>query len=95
LEVLAQDYRQEFTPKSPSEMALVDSVIAADWQLRPLRKIEARLWQQELADPSPAAEFGEAYGRNQRLDQLQRRIQTTGALLPSGAQTDPTDSESG
>jgi hypothetical protein len=52
LEALAQDYRQEFTPKSPSEMALVDSVIAADWQLRPLRKIEARLWQQELADPS-------------------------------------------
>jgi len=77
LEALAQDYREEFTPKSPSEMVLVDSLIAGDWQLRRLRKIEAQLWQRELADPHAATDLGEAYGRNPRLDQVERRIQTT------------------
>jgi hypothetical protein len=77
LEALAQDYREEFTPRSPSEMVLVDSLIAADWQLRRLRKIEAQLWQRELTDAHAAADMAEAYSRNKVLDQAQRRIQTT------------------
>jgi hypothetical protein len=76
LEALAQEYREEFTPKSPSEMVLVDSLIAGDWQLRRLRKVEALLWR-EFADTTAAADLLEAYGRNKALDQVQRRIQTT------------------
>ena len=57
-------------------MVLVDSLIAADWQLRRLRKIEALLWQRELTDANAAGDLGEAYGRNPRLDQVERRIQT-------------------
>ena len=77
LEALAASYREQFPPESPQNAVLVDALIAADWQLRRLRKIEARLWQRELADANAAADVAEAYSRNKVLDQVQRRIQTT------------------
>jgi hypothetical protein len=77
LEALAASYREQFQPESPQDSVLVDSLIAADWQLRRLRKIEAQLWQRELTDANAAADMAEAYSRNPMLDQVQRRIQTT------------------
>jgi hypothetical protein len=74
LEALAADYREQFHPDSPETFVLVDSLIAADWQLRRLRKIETQLWQREL---STAADLAEAYSRNPVLDQALRRIQAT------------------
>ena len=74
LEALAADYCQQFQPESPLEIFLVDAMIAADWKLRRLRKIEAQLWQRELAH---AADLAEAYTRNPVLPQVQRRIEAT------------------
>jgi len=74
LEALAKDYRERFQPDSPEALVLVDSLIAADWQLRRLRKIEAQLWERALGD---AGDLAEAYIGNPVLDQVQRRIQTT------------------
>ena len=44
LEALAASYREEFQPETPQDTVLVDSLIAADWRLRRLHKIEAQLW---------------------------------------------------
>jgi len=81
LESLAAEYRQQFEPESPLEMFLVDSMIAADWKLRRLRKIEAQLWQRELTGhpqgQDAAADLAEAYSRNPVLAQVQRRIEAT------------------
>jgi hypothetical protein len=70
LEALAASYREEFQPESPQNSVLVDSMIAADWQLRRLRKMEAQLWQRELTDAHAAADIAEAYSRNKVLDQV-------------------------
>jgi hypothetical protein len=81
LEALAADYRGQFEPESPLEIFLVDSMVAADWKLRRLRKIEAQLWQRELTGspqgPDAAADLAEAYSRNPVLSQVQRRIEST------------------
>jgi hypothetical protein len=45
--------------------------VAADWQLRRLRKVEAQLWRQEAA---AGGDLGEAYSRNTVLTRLHRRI---------------------
>jgi len=81
LEALAAQYAQQFEPEYPLETFLVDSMIAADWKLRRLRKIEAQLWQRELTGrpegPDAAADLAEAYIRNPVLAQVQRRIEAT------------------
>jgi hypothetical protein len=81
LEALAAEYRQQFEPESPLEIFLVDAMIAADWKMRRLRKIEAQLWQRELTGcpqgPTAAADLAEAYSRNAALTQIQRRIEAT------------------
>jgi len=81
LEALTEDYRRQFPPESPVEVFLVDEMVAADWKLRRLRKIEAQLWQRELAGrsqgPDAAADLAEAYTRNPALAQVQRRIEAT------------------
>ena len=77
LEALAGSYRQEFQPESPLEQFLVDAMVAADWQLRRLRKIEAQLWQRELTGADAAADLAEAYTRKPALAQIQRRIEAT------------------
>jgi hypothetical protein len=75
LEALAAEYREQFQPESPLEMFLVDSMVAAEWRLRRLRKIEAQLWQRELTGASAAADMAEAYTRNAALTQVQRRME--------------------
>lgn len=44
LEALALEYNQQFQPATPVARFLVDALVAADWQLRRLRKVEAQLW---------------------------------------------------
>ena len=72
LEALAANYRQEFQPETPSQMFLVDTITGAEWQLRRLHKIEAQLWERELAGGD---DFAGAYSRNPLLAQVQRRIE--------------------
>lgn len=78
LEQLAADYHLQFQPASPVERFLVDALIAADWQLRRYRTIEARLWEQATAPDSSS--LGQAFDRhlpaftrlNRRLEAVER-----------------------
>jgi hypothetical protein len=71
LEDLAVDYRQQFQAETPLEVFLVDAMIRADWKLRRLQKIEARLWQEALAED---ANLAHAY-RDPALAEAQRRME--------------------
>jgi len=77
LEALTEDYRRQWAPESPVEVFLADEMVAADWKLRRLRRIEAQLWQRELTGPDAASDLAEAYSRSPALAQVQRRIEAT------------------
>jgi hypothetical protein len=74
LEAVAENYREQYQPENALEGFLVDEMVAADWQLRRLRKVEAQLWRQEAA---AGGDLGEAYTRNTVLTRLHRRIDAT------------------
>ena len=81
LRALRADYYERFTPDRPEEYALVDSLIANDWLLRRLRKIEGQLWKQEVAKAherssfKPATPLASALSSVENsLTRLQRRI---------------------
>ena len=81
LRALRADYYQRFTPDRPEEYALVDSLIASDWLLRRLRKIEGQLWKQEVGKArewssfKPATPLASALSSVENsLTRLQRRI---------------------
>src|SRR5450432_3226468 len=56
LEALTAAFLLEFQPTGPNQLALVDTLIAAEWTQRRLRRIEAELWnsREELLDPTHA-----------------------------------------
>jgi hypothetical protein len=66
-EALAENYRRQFQPATPSEVCLVDALTTADWELRRLRKIVPVIWDERafLRPESPEAK---------RLDRLNRRL---------------------
>ena len=71
LEVLAANYREQFQPATPLEVFLVDAIVTADWQLRRLRKLEARLWEREFSTPEEIP--GPALTRlHRRIDAAER-----------------------
>jgi hypothetical protein len=69
-DALAESYREQFQPMTPVEVALLDSLITADWELRRLRKIEPKIWSEDaFLDPdSPEA---------RRLSRFYRRLDIT------------------
>ena len=74
LEELADGYHLQFRPATPVERFLVDILANADWQLRRLYTVEARLWELSLADG--ASGLGEAYQHNlPAFTRLYRRIE--------------------
>ena len=85
LEALAANYHQQFQPATPLECSLVDSLIHAEWQLRRLRRVEAQLWKNEIADAERSfnglkedAPLGQAFDRGREsFTRLQRRIDAT------------------
>ena len=72
LEALAGDYREEYQPHTPTQMALVDSLAGGEWLLRRLRQSEARLWQAAIEN---GADLGQAYQSNPSIDRVMRRIE--------------------
>jgi hypothetical protein len=56
LEALTAAFHIEFQPTGPNQLALVDTLIAAEWTQRRLRRIEAELWnsRDESLDPTHA-----------------------------------------
>jgi hypothetical protein len=70
LDALAESYREQFRPISPVEVALLDSLITADWELRRLRKIEPKIWSEDaFLDPDSK--------EAKRLSRFYRRLDTT------------------
>jgi hypothetical protein len=96
LEALTAAFLLQFQPADPNQLALVDTLIAAEWTQRRLRRIEAELWNSrdesldpthaELSDypPNPTSSFpplGHSYP--DALDpflRIQRRIDGTNRL---------------
>jgi hypothetical protein len=71
LEALAANYCEQFQPATPLEVFLVDAIVTADWQLRRLRKLEARLWEREFSAPEEIP--GPALTRlHRRIDAAER-----------------------
>ena len=62
LDQLAADYHRQFHPSTPVECFLVDTIVNADWQLRRLHKVEAKLWDHALSEDNSG--LGDAYTRN-------------------------------
>src|SRR5260370_14413594 len=48
LEALTAAFLLEFQPAGPNQLALVDTLIAAEWTQRRLRRIEAQLWNHQV-----------------------------------------------
>jgi hypothetical protein len=70
LDALAESYREQFRPMLPVEVALLDSLITADWELRRLRKIQPKLWSEDaFLDPDSK--------EAKRLARFYRRLDTT------------------
>src|SRR5579884_3140606 len=86
---LAHDYYLEWQPASPTECALVDDLVRADWQLRRLSRAEAQLWTHELADAAKSfngldedAPLGQVVARSyHQFHFLQRRIDSAERAL--------------
>jgi hypothetical protein len=49
-DALAEDYRAEFHPNTPSETFHVDTMIRADWQKRRLQPLETELYKTIMAE---------------------------------------------
>jgi hypothetical protein len=70
LEALAENYRTQFQPISPVEVALLDTLITADWELRRLRKIQPKVWSENaFLDPDSK--------EAKRLARFYRRLDAT------------------
>jgi hypothetical protein len=50
LEILTIEHYDRFQPAAPERRFLVDAMVAAEWQLRRLRKAEAQLWDIAMLD---------------------------------------------
>jgi hypothetical protein len=50
LEALTIEHYDRFQPAAPEQRFLVDALVAADWQLRRLRKAEAQFWELAMLD---------------------------------------------
>ena len=71
LAALKTSYYDSLQPTSPEEAALVDAIIAADWQLRRLRKAEADIWNRE---------FDRQDARAERCDQDEEQFRLAAAF---------------
>ncbi len=82
LDSLAAEYHRQFQPSTALERFLVDALVAADWQLRRLRRVEAQLWSNEITETkgsfhglNESAPLGHVFDRASRTFLLlQRRI---------------------
>jgi len=81
LETLTQEYVDRFRPATPEQRHYVDILIRDDWQLRRLAKVDAQIWEYQLAWPlkrDESAPHGRAYASGATtFYRLQRRIDST------------------
>ena len=58
---LIAGYHRQFHPATSLERFLVDTLVTAEWQIRRLGQVEARLWENSLDPDTP--DTGAAYDR--------------------------------
>jgi hypothetical protein len=78
---LAAEYHQQYSPADPKERFLVDTLVANEWRLRRIRRVEAELWEHAsnafLAEniEVPACSAGDAFATgSERFVRLQRIV---------------------
>jgi hypothetical protein len=78
---LAAEYHEHHSPSDPDARFLVDTLIANEWRLRRLRRVEAELWQSAsntfLANnaEAPACSSGDAFATaTPTFERLQRVV---------------------
>ena len=49
LNTLTAEYHERFQPSTPEQRLLVDNLVANEWQLRRLRKVESQVWSRQIA----------------------------------------------
>ena len=78
LEILTIEHYDRFQPAAPERRFLVDAMVAAEWQLRRLRKAEAQLWELAMRDWNTREDLmpsGEAFHSGiDTFTRLHRRI---------------------
>ena len=79
LAALAAEYHERFSPTTPEQCFLVDTLVSDDFLLRRFRRIEGELLTEAARDiTGDFYTLGEAYGMKcDTLDRLQRRINAT------------------
>ena len=95
LQALTAEFLLHHRPADPNQRALVDTLIAAEWTQRRLRRIEAQLWEYQVEcldnNLSPAEYLDESIQHNSPLghsyqnaleafSRLQRRIECTNRM---------------
>ena len=85
LEALTAEYHNEYQPSTPQMRALVDSLIASEWLLRRLNKVEAQLWEHLYQSEAEHEWFdrknplGDIFSSSaSAFSRLQRRIDSAG-----------------
>src|SRR5580692_12775815 len=64
---LAAEYHEQYNPTDAKQRFLVDTLVANEWRLRRMRRVEAELWQSasnvflEKNAESPACSSGDAF----------------------------------
>ena len=78
---LTAEYYAEYRPCTPSQRALVDTMISSEWLLRRLRRVEADIWNQGLQfiedspfQPKDHPEASAYSTQEETLARLQRRL---------------------
>src|ERR1035438_9126718 len=74
LEDLTDDYYQRFSPATPEQRMLVDTLIDCEWLLRRFRRVEGQMWENPILEITFAKAFRDDSGHFARL---QRRIDAT------------------
>jgi hypothetical protein len=78
---LAAEYHEHHSPADPDQRFLVDTLVANEWRIRRMRRIEAELWEHAtnafLAENSeaPSCSSGEAFATaSGQFERLQRMV---------------------
>ena len=95
-DALKDAFLEQHKPADPTQLALVDTLIATEWTQRRLRRIEAELWAHELesldqnltraeyTDPNfqHASPLGRSYlNALEAFSRIQRRIESTNRMF--------------
>jgi hypothetical protein len=74
LEALTDDYYQRFSPATPEQRMLVDTLVDCEWLIRRFRRVEGQMWENPIFEITFAKAFRDD---SDHFARLQRRIDAT------------------